>query len=110
MLSLPPCITFPPVRHHPNPFPPATHACTHHVLVCLLPGPVHPLQFEREAEEADPFGLDAFLSDVRQGKKRGGALDDIGKGGGMRAAGGGSSYDQHEGGSGRRREFVSGGR
>jgi SNW domain-containing protein 1 len=64
-------------------------------------------QFEREAEEADPFGLDAFLSDVRQGKKRG-ALDDVGKGGGMRAAGGGSSYDQSEGGSGRRREFVSG--
>lgn len=67
------------------------------------------VQFEREGEEADPFGLDAFLSDVRAGRKKG-ALDDIGKGGGMRAAGGGSSYDQAEGGSGRRREFVSGGR
>ena len=69
-----------------------------------------PLQFEKEAEEADPFGLDAFLSDVRGGKKKG-ALDDIGKRGGMGAGGGGGSYeDQHAGGSGRRREFVSGGR
>ncbi|PSC71438.1 SNW SKI-interacting [Micractinium conductrix] len=67
-----------------------------------------PVQFEKEGDEADPFGLDAFLSDVRAGKKKG-ALDDIGKGGGMRAGGGGSSYDQHEGGSGRRRDFVSGG-
>lgn len=67
------------------------------------------VQFEKEKQEADPFGLDAFLSDVRGGKKKG-ALDDIGKGGGMRAAGGGSSYDQSEGGSGRRRDFVSGGR
>ena len=65
-------------------------------------------QVEKEGDEADPFGLDAFLSDVRAGKKKG-ALDDIGKGGGMRAGGGGSSYDQHEGGSGRRRDFVSGG-
>jgi SNW domain-containing protein 1 len=68
------------------------------------------VQFEKEAEEADPFGLDAFLSDVRGGKKKG-ALDDIGKRGGMGAGGGGGSYeDQHAGGSGRRREFVSGGR
>lgn len=131
-------------------------------LGALPPPPKHPhcrarclpcLQFEKEAEEADPFGLDAFLSDVRSGRKKvrqrlpsrslptvappalvlavghfppsshlgrphpahptptlQGALDDIGKGGGMRAAGGGSSYDQAEGGSGRRREFVSGGR
>ena len=49
-----------------------------------------------------------FWSVVRAGKKRG-ALDEIGRGGGMRAAGGGSSYDQDAGGSGRRREFVSGG-
>lgn len=28
------------------------------------------LQFEREGEEADPFGLDAFLSDVRAGRKK----------------------------------------
>lgn len=40
-----------------------------------------PLQFEKDPEEADPFGLDQFLSDVRAGKKRG-ALDDIGKSGG----------------------------
>ncbi len=72
--------------------------------------PLPSMQFEKEAEEADPFGLDAFLSDVRGGKKKG-ALDDIGKRGGMGAGGGGGSYeDQHAGGSGRRREFVSGGR
>ncbi|GAB4821948.1 hypothetical protein N2152v2_008994 [Parachlorella kessleri] len=68
-----------------------------------------PVQFEKDPEEADPFGLDQFLSDVRAGKKRG-ALDNIGKSGGMRAAGGGSSYDQDAGGSGRRMDFVSGGR
>lgn len=67
------------------------------------------VQFEKEGDEADPFGLDAFLSDVRGGKKKG-ALEDVGKGGAMRAAGGGSSYNQEEGGSGRKREFVSGGR
>lgn len=68
------------------------------------------VQFEREGDEADPFGLDAFLSDVRGGKKKG-ALDDIGKRGGMGAGGGGGSgYDQEAGGSGRKREFVSGGR
>ncbi|KAI3435958.1 hypothetical protein D9Q98_002016 [Chlorella vulgaris] len=66
------------------------------------------VQFEKDADEADPFGLDAFLSDVRTGKKKGGALDEVGRGGGMRAAGGGSSYDQYAGGSGRKREFVSG--
>lgn len=38
-----------------------------------------PLQFEKDPEEADPFGLDQFLSEVRGGKKR--ALDDIGKSG-----------------------------
>ena len=40
--------------------------------------------------EADPFGLDQFLSEVRTGKKKG-ALDGIGGGGSMAAAGGGGS-------------------
>jgi SNW domain-containing protein 1 len=62
--------------------------------------------FEQDAagEAADPFGLGTFLSDVKGGKKKGGALDGIGKSGGMAAAGGGGGG----GGSGRRREFVSG--
>lgn len=37
-----------------------------------------PVQFERDAAEADPFGLDQYLTDVR-GKKN--ALDGIGGGG-----------------------------
>ena len=54
-----------------------------------------PVQFERDAVEADPFGLDQFLTnvEVKEGsKKRRGALDGIGAGGSMRAAGGGSGY------------------
>ncbi|KAL6760980.1 SKIP/SNW domain-containing protein [Haematococcus lacustris] len=68
-----------------------------------------PVEFERPpAEEADPFGLDAFLTDVKKGAK-GRALDGIGSSGGMKAAGGGSSYDeQTAGGSGRRMQFTSG--
>ena len=30
-----------------------------------------PVQFERDAQEQDPFGLDQFLTDVRHGKKKG---------------------------------------
>jgi SNW domain-containing protein 1 len=68
------------------------------------------VQFERDAvEEADPFGLDAFLTDVKAGRKKG-ALEDIGKAGSMRAAAGGGSYDQATGGSGRRMDFQRGGR
>ncbi|KAJ9506579.1 hypothetical protein QJQ45_018629 [Haematococcus lacustris] len=98
-----------------------------------------PVEFERPpAEEADPFGLDAFLTDVKKAitapgsaavphacgmteSKRAGehqergvgakgrALDGIGSSGGMKAAGGGSSYDeQTAGGSGRRMQFTSG--
>lgn len=67
-----------------------------------------PVEFERQAEEADPFGLDQFLSDVKKGGKKN-ALDGIGSSGGMRAAGGGSSLDdQYAGGSGRRMQFTSG--
>jgi SNW domain-containing protein 1 len=76
-----------------------------------------PVQFERNAqgappaaEEADPFGLDQFLSEVKADKGRGkNTLEKIGDGrGGMKAAGGGgSSYDDlSQGGSGRRMEFA----
>jgi SNW domain-containing protein 1 len=68
------------------------------------------LQFEKDPAEADPFGLDAFLSDVREGRKK--PLDKIGKGGGMAAAGGsaGKREDYEGGGSGRRMDFTSGGK
>lgn len=66
------------------------------------------LQFEKDPAEADPFGLDAFLSDVREGRKK--PLDKIGKGGGMSAAGGGAGKreDYEGGGSGRRMDFTGG--
>jgi len=51
-----------------------------------------PVEFEQEAE-ADPFGLDEFLSEAKRGK----ALDGIGESGGMGASAGGSM----DGGSGR---------
>ena len=70
-------------------------------------------EFEKDPAEADPFGLDAFLSDVREGRKK--PLDKIGKGGGMAAAGGGAGKfeDYHSGGgggggSGRRMDFTKG--
>jgi len=54
-----------------------------------------PVEFEAEGDEADPFGLDQFLSEAQKGK----ALDGIGSGSGMAAATGGSISG--EGGSGR---------
>eukprot|EP00889_Picochlorum_renovo_P008550 jgi/Picre1/35580/NNA_003041.t1 len=39
-----------------------------------------PVEFEKGAEEADPFGLDEFLTDVRKGRD---ALDGIGSKGQM---------------------------
>ncbi|GBF94046.1 hypothetical protein Rsub_07314 [Raphidocelis subcapitata] len=65
------------------------------------------------APEADPFGLDQFLSEVGGGKggggKRGKALDGIGQRGGMAAgAGGGAADGGGGGGGGRRMDFVSG--
>lgn len=60
-----------------------------------------PVEFEKDAEEADPFGLDMFLTEVRKGKK---AIEKVGSGGTMAAAGGGSFRDGYEGGgSGRTR-------
>ncbi|XP_010540981.1 PREDICTED: SNW/SKI-interacting protein-like [Tarenaya hassleriana] len=58
-----------------------------------------PVEFEKEAEEADPFGLDQFLTEVKKGKR---AMEKVGSGGTMRASGG-SSRDDYGGGSGRSR-------
>ncbi|XP_074268983.1 SNW/SKI-interacting protein A [Silene latifolia] len=62
-----------------------------------------PLEFEQEvpapAEEADPFGLDQWLTEVKKGKK---ALDKVGGGGTMRASGG-SSREGYDGSSSRSR-------
>jgi len=72
------------------------------------------LRFEKDPTqvEADPFGLDAFLSDVHEGRRR--PLDNIGRRGGMAVAGGGGGDYDHASGdhsgrrSGRRMEFTSG--
>ena len=56
-----------------------------------------PVEFEQEDNEADPFGLDQFLSEAQKGKAK--PLDGIGGGSGMAAATGGSMSG--EGGSGR---------
>ncbi|GJP39943.1 hypothetical protein CLOM_g24259 [Closterium sp. NIES-68] len=67
-----------------------------------------PVEFERDAAvEADPFGLDQFLTQVKTGKK---AMDKVGAGGTMRASGGGGSYDAYEGGSSRNRVDFERGR
>ncbi|GLC33946.1 hypothetical protein PLESTB_000821300 [Pleodorina starrii] len=77
------------------------------------------LEFERQAaaaaEEADPFGLDQFLSEVKgggreRGGRKGNALDAIGQRGGMAAAGGGASFEDAGAGAGmgRRMQFTSG--
>ncbi len=77
------------------------------------------LEFERKqaaaAEEADPFGLDQFLSEVKgggrdRGGRKGNALDAIGQRGGMSAAGGGASLEDAGAGAGmgRRMQFTSG--
>ncbi|XP_057953668.1 SNW/SKI-interacting protein A-like [Malania oleifera] len=59
-----------------------------------------PVEFEKEAEEADPFGLDQFLTEVRKGKK---AMEKVGSGGTMKASAGSSMRDGYDGGSGRTR-------
>ncbi|DBA77030.1 hypothetical protein WJX77_001964 [Trebouxia sp. C0004] len=60
-----------------------------------------PVQFEREAVDADIFGLDKFANDVRGGSRKKNALDSIGGGGAMRAGGGGGKYEDYAGGSSR---------
>ncbi|KAF5832739.1 GAMYB-binding protein [Dunaliella salina] len=69
-----------------------------------------PVEYERQADaEADPFGLDVFLGEMKQGKTGRNALDTVGGSGHMKAAGGGSNLsDQMQGGSGRRMQFTSG--
>ncbi|PWA41113.1 SKI-interacting protein, SKIP [Artemisia annua] len=58
-------------------------------------GPIGPVKFEKEvAEEADPFGLDQFLTEVKGGKK---PLYNIRSGGSMRAGGGSSTQEGYEG-------------
>ncbi|KAK7314413.1 hypothetical protein VNO77_32935 [Canavalia gladiata] len=57
-----------------------------------------PVEFENE--EADPFGLDQFLTEVKKGKK---AMEKVGGGGTMRASAGSSMRDSYDGGSGRTR-------
>ncbi|GLJ15881.1 hypothetical protein SUGI_0262220 [Cryptomeria japonica] len=59
-----------------------------------------PVEFEKDAEEADPFGLDQFLTEVKKGKK---AMDKIGGGGTMKASAGSGMKESYEGGSSRTR-------
>ncbi|CAI0459724.1 unnamed protein product [Linum tenue] len=47
-----------------------------------------PVEFDREAEEADSFGLDRFLTELKKGKK---AMDKVSGGGTMGASGGSSN-------------------
>ncbi|OVA00471.1 SKI-interacting protein SKIP [Macleaya cordata] len=67
-----------------------------------------PVEFEKPAEEADPFGLDLFLTEVKKGKK---PMEKVGSGGTMKASAGSSMRDGYDGGSGRTRiGFEKGGR
>lgn len=63
-----------------------------------------PVEFEANEAEADPFGLDQFLTEVRKGKK----LDKVGASGTMRASGGGGG--NYDGGSNRSRVDFERGR
>jgi SNW domain-containing protein 1 len=62
-----------------------------------------PVEFEKVAEEADPFGLDQFLTEVKKGKK---ALEKVGTGGTMKASAGSSMRDGYEGGGGSSRTRI----
>lgn len=59
-----------------------------------------PVEFEKDAEEADPFGLDQFLTEVKKGKK---AMEKVGRGGTLNATAGSSMRDSSDVGSGRTR-------
>ncbi|XVF77513.1 hypothetical protein PTKIN_Ptkin14bG0050500 [Pterospermum kingtungense] len=53
---------------------------------CETRGPrERPVEFEKQAEEADPFGLDQFLTEVKRGKR---AMEKVGAGGTMKASAG----------------------
>ncbi|KAL5976799.1 hypothetical protein ACLOJK_021133 [Asimina triloba] len=59
-----------------------------------------PVEFDKHVEEADPFGLYLFLTEVKKGGKK--AMEKIGSGGTMKASAGSSMRDGYEGvGSGR---------
>ncbi|KAJ4704216.1 SNW/SKI-interacting protein-like [Melia azedarach] len=64
-----------------------------------------PVEFEKEAEEADPFGLDQFLTEVKGGKK---TMEKVGSGGTMRASAGSSLRDDYGGSSRTRIGFERG--
>ncbi|XP_031250641.1 SNW/SKI-interacting protein A [Pistacia vera] len=64
-----------------------------------------PVEFEKEAEEADPFGLDQFLTEVKKGKK---TMDKVGSGGTLRASAGSSMRDDYGGSSRTRIGFERG--
>lgn len=52
-----------------------------------------------QQEEADPFGLDSFMTETaNKGRK---AMESIGKGGGMAARGGTKNREDYEGGASR---------
>ncbi|XP_058103480.1 SNW/SKI-interacting protein A-like [Magnolia sinica] len=55
-----------------------------------------PVEFDKHVEEADPFGLDLFLTEVKKGGKK--AMEKIGSGGTMKASAGSSMRDGYEGG------------
>ena len=57
-----------------------------------------PVQFEKEA---DPFGMEELLSKTKGRKRKGNALDSIGRSGHMRATGGMASKESYESGSSR---------
>ncbi|XP_019199200.1 PREDICTED: SNW/SKI-interacting protein-like [Ipomoea nil] len=48
-----------------------------------------PVEFEKEAEDPDPFGLDQFLTEVKKGKI---AMDKVGSRGTMKASAGSTRY------------------
>ena len=52
-----------------------------------------PVEFEKDAAEDDPFGLEGLLGDVGGGAGERKPLDKVGQGGGMRAMGGGASFE-----------------
>lgn len=67
-----------------------------------------PVEFEKDVEESDPFGLDQFLTEVKKGRKAG---DRGGEGGTMRASTGSGNKESYGGGSSRSRvEFERGGK
>ncbi|XP_059652387.1 SNW/SKI-interacting protein A-like [Cornus florida] len=66
-----------------------------------------PVEFDKEAQEPDPFGLDPFFTAVEKSQKA--AMDKVGSGGTMKASAGSSMRDGDEG-SGRTRVAFERGR